>query len=470
MSRSQFKLDNDQTKAVYSNNSKICVVAGAGSGKTRCLIERVKRLLDAGEDPSGMICITFTNMAAQEMKQRLSEYDTSGMYIGTIHGYAYKLLMRNKIKYNILSSQEEERIAKMLIDKYAKHLTVDKFNEWSRKRALKNKGYITNYEMMSILNAEETEELKAIVDTVRKYDYEISESSDLDEIAKKVLSNEYSVSLSEKYPQTVTSVAMDRGLLTFNKMLDICTSQAPSNVKYLFVDEFQDVGVFEYRFIAGLNAKNIFVVGDDFQSIYKFKGADFTFFKALINSPEYQTIMLTNNYRSKPRLVDETNSIISNITDVIPKTCKSMRNRGSASKIIHEKGGVPTVMRYLSKIDKRDYGKWFVLTRSNSDSVHVSRCCYHEGIPTITFKKGSMTVQEVEAAMSENTVKILTIHAAKGLENNNVLLYGEFPTPQEIDGYYSIANSEECRIYYVGATRAKDNLVVVHKPKFEKAN
>ena len=85
-------LDNTQKEIVNSTESKILVVAGSGSGKTRVLTERVKHLLSNGINPKGIVAITFTNAAADEMRERLGK-EADDVYIGTIHGYANRLLL-----------------------------------------------------------------------------------------------------------------------------------------------------------------------------------------------------------------------------------------------------------------------------------------------------------------------------------------------------------------------------------------
>lgn len=459
--------DKSQLSIIKSSAKKICVIAGAGSGKTACIVARVRRLLEEGKNPSGFVCITFTNMAAEEMRQRLSDLPCNGMFIGTIHSFALHILRQNHIKLELLTPERENEIAIELIQKYGKYLTVDKFKEWTNKRRLKDIGYITNKELMAMLTKDETDELFCILDTINIKDLYNSDKSQLDELAEKILEAEYCAHTSNDYPETVTSVATERGLITFNKLLDCCTenNQVPK-IEYLFVDEFQDVGVFEFRFLNALNAKNVFVVGDDFQSIFSFKGADFEYFKSLTERSDYTTYKLENNYRSVKKIVDEGNSIIENISDVIPKKCVSKVKAIAPPTIIHCKGGISRVMDYAKFIDSRDYSKWFILTRSNSDAVKASRACYREGIPAMIFKKGAMDLRQMQQSMQENSIKILTIHTAKGLENDNIILWGEFPTNDEIGGYYGTKEhpTEECRIYYVGVTRARKNLVVVHKP------
>lgn len=604
------KLDKQQQAIVNSNAAKICVIAGAGSGKTYTVIERIRKLLSDGEDPSDFVCITFTKMAAQEMKNRLADIPGSNrMFIGTIHAFAYRILSKSGIQANLLTADKEREITRTLIEKYAKHLTLDKYDEWAERQRLMDLGYYKSYEADNLLNSMEAEDLANLFDHIDlKSIYNSMSKEDVEILTKKIMERENRVITSKDYPETMRSTASRMGLITFNALLEECNKvNASHKIKYLFVDEFQDIGAFEYKFLIGLNAENVFVVGDDYQchpsnvrikmsdgsvkrihelqlhdevycwdfknnipttsivtsvtsapsenlvrigtktgkvclytyhhkcyvwdngeikskfagnlclndimvgvssdttyltedvitsienitpmsdnnsemysievakyhnyiadgllthnSIYSFKGSDFEYFKKLASDEEFTTYKMENNYRCESHIVEFGNKVISQINDVIPKKCVSKVKSITKGSLIYKEGNIHTVEQYLKFIDARDYGKWFVLTRSNNDMVDISRLCYKLGIPTVTFKKGNMTSDEVESTLAQNAVKILTVHSAKGLESDNVLLYGNFPINKD-NQFWEEVGTEECRIFYVGATRAKHNLVVICK-------
>ena len=112
------KLDNQQQQVVESEDKNILVVAGAGSGKTRVLTERVRHLMREGVDPCNIVCITFTNMASQEMKQRLSDIPTIGdAFIGTIHSFANTIYRTSGLTYRIFSTEVQLEIFKELLSR-----------------------------------------------------------------------------------------------------------------------------------------------------------------------------------------------------------------------------------------------------------------------------------------------------------------------------------------------------------------
>lgn len=608
-------LDKQQQAIVESNASKICVIAGAGSGKTGTTVERVRKLLKDGHNPAGFVCITFTKMAAQEMRSRLSDIPGHDkMFIGTIHAFAYRILAKAGIKAELLTPERERDITRTLIQKYAKHLTLEKYDEWADKHRLMELGYYKKYEVESILTADEAEELLCLFDHIDlKYVYESMSKEDVEKLTERILERENAIHSRTNYPETMRSVAQRLGMITFNGLLEKCNEVAYKHrIQFLFVDEFQDVGAFEFKFLMGLNAQNVFVVGDDYQcqpgdtqityvdgkkqplseskpgdvilswniekqrfepgiiecvkqrkssellkvtleddsvsyytpthrcvvfyalsaslqheyqvvcanqlhagdllikhlgyhvsnivaiksietiseptlvyslqvysqetyvaddivthnSIYAFKGADFEYFKKLSQDKEFTTFRLENNYRCEKHIVDFGDKIISQINDVIPKKCVSKVTPLIKGTLIYKQGGIRNVEQYLDLIDYRDYGKWFILTRSNNDMIDISRLCYRKNIPTVTFKKGNMTAQELDASLAENAIKILTVHSAKGLESENVLLYGNFPVDKS-EEYWNQRGTEECRIFYVGATRAKKNLIVISNHRDE---
>lgn len=130
-------LDKNQQEIVDSNEPRIIVEAGAGSGKTRVLIERVKRLLKDGVEPSNMVCITFTNMAAEEMKERLVGVPGIGdCFIGTIHSFANKIFKNSNIEYKLFNEEIQDQFMSVLIALYGKFLTMPvyiKYKEYAKK-------------------------------------------------------------------------------------------------------------------------------------------------------------------------------------------------------------------------------------------------------------------------------------------------------------------------------------------------
>lgn len=429
------KLDSTQQEIVTSSAKNIIVSAGAGSGKTRVLTERVKHLLDTGVDPSSIVCITFTNKAADEMKQRLS--DTPGIgdaFIGTIHSFANRILKSSGKAYDILTTDKQIEIIRYLINMYAKYLTIDdymKFLDMKKEVQLgiRDEEDISNYFKPSVL-----------------HEMSIFHGKSL------------SPSEQEQYPENLYSVCKVRNILTFNELLIECTKyfqHINGSLEYLLVDELQDIGNNEYDFLMALNADSNFFVGDDWQSIYGFKGGDVRIFLNLIRDPDWTAYYLTKNYRNATNILDIAKTVIYQADKITEKDVVAVR----AEEGIVEINTKDNIRAYLQKIkEEGNYKDWFLLTRSNKEVHELSAQCLSMNIPFVSFKQGGSSNDDITYQMNLDAVKVLTVHSAKGLENKNVILYGNFPVRQR--NY--MRNSEERKIMYVGITRAQDRVIILN--------
>ena len=348
------KLDKTQKEIVNSNESKILVIAGSGSGKTRVLTERIKRLINNGVPTENIVAITFTNFAADEMKERLGNI-VGEAFIGTIHSYANKILLANGI--STIRYIEEENF--------------DKF-------------------------------------------FELIKNNDI------------------TFPY----------------------------VEHLLVDEYQDIGQKEYEFFNLLKPKNFMAVGDDYQNIFGFRSADVSIFLDMAKNPNTKVYMMTKNYRSGADIIEFASHFMSSVQDKIYKEANCVNNYGEVIRL----NGLN--IKYLTELikDTDSFGDWFILTRKNSEIDMMGDFLTEAEIPWDSFKKSELETEQIKTKMKENTVKILTVHAAKGLENKNVIVIGVKP-------FYD----EERRVAYVAATRAKDLLIwvkniAIKKERKEKIN
>ena len=114
---------------------------------------------------------------------------------------------------------------------------------------------------------------------------------------------------------------------------------------------------------------------------------------------------------------------------------------------------------YLDNINKyKDYKDWFILVRTNKEIYEVSQKLTNARVPFQTFKQGNVSTEELTKIMNSNTVKLLTVHASKGLENKKVIIYGNFQV--QLPKYKKV-NSEERKVFYVAITRAMDKLIIL---------
>ena len=421
-------LDENQLEIVNSNEKNIIVEAGAGSGKTRTLIERIKRLLNDGIEPQNIVAITFTNMAAEEMKERLIDVKGIGdCFIGTIHSFANKIFKNSNEDYKLYTDEIENKFMNVLIALYAKHLTMDRYLIYKDLKHKIDLGTLDESELNTTMLPSEMFEINTF----------------------------FGEKTSNEYPQTIKTLCKKHNVITFDELLKKTTEyfkEINGKVEYLFVDEFQDIGPLEKNFFVALNADNYFYVGDEKQAIYGFKGGNVKYFLNLIENKKWKAYYLNNNYRSGEQIINIANQVISQADDII--NMKSVCKSGKFGEVIID--SKLKVEQYLKKIS--DFKDWFVLVRTNKDLMKLEKTMYDLKIPYVSFRKGEMTLEEMRKCMEEDKIKLLTIHTSKGLESPNVLLWGNFPIKQKP----YLRNNDEIKVLYIGCTRAIDKLIILN--------
>lgn len=431
------KLDQQQHNAVHADENKVIVVAGAGSGKTRVLVERIRWIVTCGANPNSIVAITYTNMAAQEMRERLQDIPGVGdMFIGTIHSFANRILRNSGKQYEIYNQDWENKFMQHLCRKYAKHLTFDRFLQWRDIESKISMGYLDEDVMGEMFSRAELFEVSTLLKR------------------RNIPRNE------DHYMQSVHTLAKRNNVITFDELLDLASdyfsSSGAKGVEHLLVDELQDIGYLEYKFIEALGAENSFYVGDDWQAIYAFKGGNVKIFRSLVRpDSEFRRIDLTNNYRSAPAVLGIAEMIIQQCDDIIQKevNCVNKSDRGQYQ--VTSKFRLEYLLEKILKevgTGKCNLNDWFLLVRTNRDLVQISERLAEMEIPFDSFKKSDMSFEEMQDTMQRNTLKLLTVHMAKGLEADNVILYGNFPVQAPT---WQDVNKDERRVMYVGITRAR---------------
>lgn len=221
-------------------------------------------------------------------------------------------------------------------------------------------------------------------------------------------------------------------------------------VEHLLLDESQDSNESHFEFLLDMvQPKNYMLVGDWRQSIYRWNGAYPDYLINLTKNLNIATYDLTENYRNGYKILDFARGIISpagyDYRDY------SVPVRGVSGRVMDLEYSPVAIARTLK--EKNDYGKWFILTRTNDQIDEISRYLKIEGVPYDTFKRSALDNKELGEKMKENTVKVLTIHTAKGLEADNVIVIGA-----------KFFNVEERCVSYVAATRARNLLVWTRMP------
>lgn len=364
-------LNNKQLEAVKHIEGPCLVLAGAGSGKTKVLTERIVNLINNGISPYNILAITFTNKAAKEMKNRVEiELDdvANSIFIGTFHSFGLRILRENYIDIG-----------------YTSNITILDTDDVKAivKRILKENGYDpAKYDIRTIINKISS----AKNDGISPEEYKKLFLNNLD-IVIGLVYTEYTKLLKEN-----NSVDFDDLLLKpvklFKKNKDIL-KKYQERFKYILVDEYQDTNGIQYELCKLLadKYKNIFVVGDANQSIYSFRNADYrnilNFEKDYKNS---KVILLEENYRSTNNILKAANSVIKNNSEGKKLNLWSSKNDGELLTYIRCEDEIKEANFVINKIKELvnsgySYSDIAVLYRTNAQSRVVEDAFVRNNIP-----------------------------------------------------------------------------------------
>ena len=361
-------LNDKQKEAVLYINGPMLVLAGAGSGKTKVLTNRIANLIDNGISPANILAITFTNKAAKEMKDRVFNLIGNDAYmiqISTFHSLGLKILKENyeKLGYDKNFVVIDSDDALTVIKKIMKDMNLSP--QYYNAKNIRNKISSAKNELMDLQSFANLEYDKNIVKVYEKYleKLKLNNSVDFDDllILPIRLFREYS-SVLESYQE---------------------------RYKYILIDEYQDTNECQYIFSKMLakKYKNIFVVGDNDQAIYAFRGANY---KNILNFekdyPDCKTILLEENYRSTKTILNAANSVIKNNKLRKDKNLWSNNEEGELIKYIRtdgEKEEADYVAKEIKKLINEGVNPVdiAILYRTNAQSRVMEEACLKNNIP-----------------------------------------------------------------------------------------
>jgi DNA helicase-2/ATP-dependent DNA helicase PcrA len=361
-------LNDEQVKAVKHIDGPMLVLAGAGSGKTKVLTNRIAYLIENGINPDNILAITFTNKAAKEMKERVVRIlgmMAKSIQISTFHSLGLKIIKENyarlgyKSNFVILDSDDTLTVVKKIM----KDINLNP--KYYNPRDIRNKISSAKNELVSVDKFRKMEFDSNIVDVYERYNKKliINNSVDFDDLLM------LPIKLFKEYPD-VLKYYQDK-------------------YKYVLIDEYQDTNEAQYTFSKMLCStnKNIFVVGDNDQAIYAFRGANY---KNILNFekdyPECKTILLEENYRSTQNILDAANSVIKH--NKLRKDKNLWCNNPVGDKVKYvkvetDKDECSYVSSEIKKLhnDNVNYEDIAVLYRTNAQSRLIEEEMLKNGIP-----------------------------------------------------------------------------------------
>ncbi len=429
-------LNEQQRTAVLNTRGPMLVLAGAGTGKTTVITRRIAHLIASGVKPEQILAMTFTKKAALEMKQRVeSSFDETldGLTICTFHALGFRLLRETNVRttssgrVRVISAKQQRELVGLLLqrtglaDRFAIPEAIRQIGRTKTQAALgESRSNCPEFDRMVVEYQQQLRELDQV------------DFDDLLILPLQTLEN--SPTLRKGYQQ---------------------------RWRYILVDEYQDTNELQHRLVQLLVGpeRNLCVVGDDDQSIYGFRGASA---EKMLNFrhefPGAQIIKLEQNYRSTSEIIDLANSVIRRSLQRFRKTLRSHVGRGG---LVSQRQAKDAESESESIVDwmvqRRRTARWSdmaALFRVNSDAQLLRRRLDERRIPYQSSGDSDPT---------KDSVTIMTLHRSKGLEFPIVFL----PAVEEntLPHFHAIRNGshgieEERRLFYVGITRAREELVL----------
>lgn len=376
-------LNKEQREAVQTVAGPLLILAGAGSGKTKVLTTRIAYMIKNGVKPKNILAVTFTNKAAKEMKARLGsmigESIVKYMWVGTFHGICGRILRENIDRYSFPSGK-----------KLDKNFTIYDDNDTSavlkqaiKKLNLDDKIYQPKLVKSVISNAKnKMQDAYAFATFAR--DFKSQNIAKIYEEYENILNNNNAIDFDDMLMLTV-------------KLLDHNTevrTEYYDRFKHIMVDEYQDTNLAQYNLVNMLYTnklaeippeRSLCVVGDVDQSIYSWRGADYTiimnFQKDFKNT---KLIKLEQNYRSTANILNVANAIIENNTERVDKVLYSNKGEGELIDYFEAQDEADEANFIVSKI-KQDsggnYNQYAILYRTNSQSRSLEEACMAAGVP-----------------------------------------------------------------------------------------
>ncbi len=440
-------LDQEQLAAVLENSCNTIIIAGAGAGKSTTMVGKIKYLVLYQHIPTDdILCITFTNNAAKSLEDKIKKELKQEAKVYTFHKLALEILKEQQIKYKIA----KEDLLEYLIDE----VLLSMHNQYFEKMFL-NKNYEKSWEFLQfkkvigrfiklfIANYYEDKYFEKIIRKARKRDKPVLE------IIKKI----YEMYKLEKNAS---------GTIDFDDMIYLATRLVKEkgikkHYQYIIVDEYQDTSMVREELVKAIKEATkalVTVVGDDFQSIYRFSGCDLNnFLDFKKNFKPAKELYIKNTYRNSKELILVAGSFIM-------KNPRQMKKKLKASKSIKK----PIVVCYYKNI-KNDFYK--LLKVINSPNLMILG---RNNADIYTVLPDKLKIENNQIIYQNYNIYYKTIHKAKGLEEDNVVIINMSSSPNSLPSkikdekilryvikHYDIYPfEEERRLFYVALTRTKN--------------
>lgn len=367
-------LNPPQQEAVYHTEGPLLILAGAGSGKTRVLTHRIAYLIDEkGVNPWNILAITFTNKAASEMRERVDKivgFGSESIWVSTFHSTCVRILRRHidRLGFDTRFAIYDTEDQKTLMKEICRKLNID--TKIYKERSL----------LAQISHAKD--------ELITPDEMELNAGGDFNKKKVAAVYREYQASLRKNNALDFDDLIV-KTVELFQNCGDVLENYQ-ERFKYIMVDEYQDTNTAQFKFVSLLASKyeNLCVVGDDDQSIYKFRGANIGNILGFEHVfPDARVIRLEQNYRSTKNILSAANEVIANNASRKSKTLWTENPEGELIHFRQFMNGYEEAEYVVGEISRahRENGAKYkdcaVLYRTNAQSRLFEEKCLLANIP-----------------------------------------------------------------------------------------
>lgn len=421
------QLNKEQFEAVTTFEGPLLIIAGAGSGKTRVITYRMAHMLDNNIPQSQILALTFTNKAAREMEERIKELTgrkLQNLTVSTFHAFGVRILRQD-------------------IDKLGWRSNFSIYDETDRNQLIKE----TGRELGFSADALDVYKIGNLFSNIKIGRWDWQSAND----QYKKLYEEYQAGL-KLYNAVDFDDLITLPLKLFREFPDVLAKYR-ERYKYIMVDEFQDTSIQQYQFMHALADKNVAVVGDDDQSIYSWRGANYENIKMFERDfPDVKEIRLEQNYRSTETILAAANGVISHNTNRKDKSLWSGNGSGRPIEIYmpeneaDEADFVSETIQSICMTEQRKYDDFGVLIRANTLSRALEESFLENNIP-YTMSGGTSFYQRKEIKDVISYLRVIANH------DDDINLLRIINTPRRglgrkaIEDISAVAKEHDCSLW-----------------------
>lgn len=467
-----YPLDYEQRQVVMDSSDSLLVVAAAGSGKTLTIIGKIRYLIEIQKvPPEEILCLSFTNDTVTSLKRKLKEHYNYNVSVFTFHKLSLEILKGDS--FSISSSD----YLSYTVHEYFLGI-IEAYPKLMRYLLLyfhKSPFSLKNYQKLK-KESQFEELILELISTISRMKAE--------KLSKEELFSSMGISLKERFLRKLLYILLNeyeielrsQGLIDFDDMIELAYQKVKlGNIKkyqYILIDEYQDTSNIRFSLVQVIKKQTgakLMVVGDDFQSIYRFSGCKLELFTNFSKYfPEAHTLKLENTYRNSQELIDIAGSFILKNKKQLRKNLKSEKRLLNPVRIIWYQNEKEEFLHLISTLFHEGKKNIMILGRNNRDIEEIlsNEFDYQNG--TLTWK-----------IHPEMNLYYKTVHRSKGLEEETVIVIhlehtrNGFPNLKKESRIVrklfrqedTYLYSEERRLFYVALTRTKNEVYLLSSKK-----